>query len=819
MAGYPQVDDPRFLAWAQRRGRAIKATTPFGEVLELFMQWIYELGDEQRAREVVLAAGLAERQATMNRLTRSPFDAGRPTAPDEDLRAQVAAGWTRGNPQLRREAEVAVNNAVPLSRWLHHSHGADIPVDRWTYLRYYFLALNAIGDGPPVGEQQLLDQVVEQERFYLARQRKAAEDAARSARPGLQRTALLRWARGLPLNPVDDFEPGIAFYDVESAWRRQDSMDHGGSVEIDGYQATISYPDGKSLSFSSKVLDFTGADMKTAVAAFVRRHRKSGRLVMFVVHQLDAAVYRDLPRLDALTRDDRVYLGVPFLLTPLVHARFTRDPLYDIALGILGVLRVMSLGKGLPVGTRILAVGAATTARVGTGLFAAGRSAVHEVAFAVSRYGFSTQAATWVGRSAWTYYLTNAVAINTHVVVGAEIALGFAGQDMGPMSLGDSLILATQIDDAVRAGRRSWQAITAEVVEIEAAGNVARLKVSKVEQITEDLARAEYDSGKKVLATKPGATKAARGVDDTATQGKGITAPRPPIVPPGAVAQGKRAVRLPPGSQGPLVLIEDLNRAQATLVDGLRRFPSLKGKFTDEALAAIGAISPDAIRAAGIRPDDLAKLARGLARAGPSVRSFVNRYHAVPGFDQVLLNWAKRAYWNSRGKKPGWVSSMASYTGASYLMKYVTRKKLPPAVLRFEWPTGINDTRSGSEVVARWVDIVFSDGRSLRPGATVQIELKSWTQAVLYLKTRAPAGQSTRYPGTVGYQLIRDTALFSPDNIRWVFDASKGVTKPQVIRAFERVIAGDPYLLFQWGGKDRDAQRVRDLLDKVIEVF
>lgn len=818
MVGYPQVDDPRFQAWARRRGRSIKAGTPFAEVLELFMQWIYELGDEQRARDAALAGKQAERQATLNRLTHPGFGPGRSTQPDEELRNRIAAGWTRGSPELRRDAYDAVNNAVPLSRWLYHSHGAEIPVDRWTYLRHYFLALNQLG-GPPIGEQQLLDQVVKEESIYLARQRRAAEEAAKSALPGLQRAALLRWARGLPLNPVDDFEPGIAFYDVEAAWQRQDTMDYGGSVDIDGYQIIVSYPDGKSLSFSSKALDFTGADLKTAVAAFVRRHRNSGRLVMFAIHQANAAVYRELPMLDSLSRNDRVYLGVPFLLTPLIHARFTRDPLYDVALGILGVLRIMSLGKGLPVGTRLAAAGVSATARVGTGLFAAGRSAFYEVSFAVSRYGFSTQAATWVGRSAWTYYLTNAVAINTHVVVGAEVALGFAGQDMGPMSLGDSLTMATQIDEAVLAGRRSWQAITAEVVEIEAAGNVARLKVSKVEQITEEVAKAEYDSGRKVLAVKPGATNAARGVDDAAIEARGIIVPRPPVVPTGAVAQGKRAAKIPPEAQGPLVLAEDLDRAKAVLVDGLRRFPSLKGRYTAAALDAISGFTPDAIKAAGIHPDDLAKLAAGLARAGPSVRSFVNNYHAVPGFDQVLLNWAKRAYWNARGKKPGWVSSKASYTGASYLIKYVTAKKLPPTALRFEWPVSINDTRAGSEVVARWVDIVFTDAQRLRPGATIQIELKSWTEAVLYLKTRSPAGQSTRYPGSVGYQLIRDTALFSPENIRWVFDASKGVSKAQVVRAFERVIANDPYLLQKWGGEDRNAQTVRGLLDKVIEVF
>ena len=235
---------------------------------------------------------------------------------------------------------------------------------------------------------------------------------------------------------------------------------------------------------------------------------------------------------------------------------------------------------------------------------------------------------------------------------------------MGPLSLGDSLTLATQIDDAARAGRRTWQAITAEVVEIEAAGNVARLKTSKVEQITEDVARAEYDSGRKVLATKPGASRAARGVDDQATAARGIVVPEPPVVPSGAVAQGKRAARLPAAVKGAPVLTQELNRAKAALVDGLGRFPSLKGKYTQAALDAISGISPDAIRAAGIHPDDLAKLAAGLARAGPSVRSFVNGYHAVPGFDQVLLNWARRSYWNPAPGSPAGCFQ-ASYVGAS----------------------------------------------------------------------------------------------------------------------------------------------------------
>lgn len=820
MGNFPQIDDSRFHAWARRLNQPIKEGTPYGQVLELFLRWIYELGDEQRTKEVAGRRDHAEKKAMLDRATERFPGTSRPVRREtDDLVAGVSAGWTRGRPELRAEAYDAVNHAAPLTRWLYHSHGADVPVDRWTYMRHFFIALNALG-GRQLDPDELLALVVEQERLYLEAERKAAEVAARARRPGLQRDALLRWARKLPMNPVDEFEPGIAFYDVESAGARKDFMDSGGLIEIDGYNVTVTYDDDKSLSFSSKILDFKAEDMKTAAAAFVRRHRKSGRLVVFVVHEPGAPVYKDLPEIDALTREDRMYLGVPYLLTPLIHARFTQDPLYDVALGILGVLKIMSLGKGLPVGARIVSAGLTTTARVGTGLFTAGRSAAAEVSFAVGRWGWmGAQTAQYVGRSAWTYYLTNGVAINTHVVVGSEIALSFAGQDMGPLSLGDSLVMASQIDDAVRAGRRTWQELTVTVEAIEDAGNVARLRVTKAEEIGEAVAKREYDLGKTVKAGKPGATKTARAVDDTATRAKGITAPRLPVVPPGAVALGKRKVNVPSGALGPPVLLEELNKAKATMVANLGRFPSLQKKYTPAALDTIRGISADAIRAAGIRPQDLANLANGLSRAGSTVGAFVNDYHAVPGFEQVLLNWAKRAYWRAKGKNPAWVSSKASYTGATYVMKYVTGKNLPAAALRFEWPVSINDTRFGTEVTARWVDIVLSGGDKLRPGVTIQLELKSWTEAMLRIKTRFPAGQSTTYPGTVGYQLIRDTALFRPENIRWVFDSRNGLTKAQVIRAFERVIANDVYLASQWGGKDRSSRLIRDLLNKVIEVF
>ena len=51
-----------------------------------------------------------------------------------------------------------------------------------------------------------------------------------------------------------------------------------------------------------------------------------------------------------------------------------------------------------------------------------------------------------------------------------------------------------------------------------------------------------------------------------------------------------------------------------------------------------------------------------------------------------------------------------------------------------------------------------------------------------------------------------------------MFDGKK-VTKDQVIEAFEQIIRADDYLRLHWGGKDADPAKIRELLNKVIEVF
>jgi hypothetical protein len=97
-----------------------------------------------------------------------------------------------------------------------------------------------------------------------------------------------------------------------------------------------------------------------------------------------------------------------------------------------------------------------------------------------------------------------------------------------------------------------------------------------------------------------------------------------------------------------------------------------------------------------------------------------------------------------------------------------------------------------------------------------------WTAWVLRSKTSFRPGQATSRPSSVGYQLIRDTALFQPQNIRWVFDGAKlrqadlAIAKKLMIDRFEAIIHSDDYLRAQWGG---DRAKIRELLDKVVDVF
>ena len=144
--------------------------------------------------------------------------------------------------------------------------------------------------------------------------------------------------------------------------------------------------------------------------------------------------------------------------------------------------------------------------------------------------------------------------------------------------------------------------------------------------------------------------------------------------------------------------------------------------------------------------------------------------------------------------------------------------RLDPRFVRFEWPVGINDTRWGVEVTARYVDIVVFGGSRVAPGQTLRIELKTWTEEWLRKTARFPPGRSTQIPGKLGYQLLRDVAFFDKQNILWVFDGRKAGLA-EVIDAFAKIVRDDAYLREKWGVESVDAKTLRSLLAKIVEIF
>lgn len=218
-------------------------------------------------------------------------------------------------------------------------------------------------------------------------------------------------------------------------------------------------------------------------------------------------------------------------------------------------------------------------------------------------------------------------------------------------------------------------------------------------------------------------------------------------------------------------------KAGAKIESGL-----LKKEFRPEAI--------EALQRAGVKVHKGTKLYKQLQSAGKVTLDFINSFYQSPGFKEFVLNWAKGGN---------------SQEGARFIMKYCLAK-LKDVPIRFEWPAGIRTIgeKISGETWARYVDIVIDGGTKVNPGSTIYKEFKSWTLETL-----------KKTPSNIRFQLIRDTALFSPKNIRWVFDKSK-ISEKAVLDAFVTIISKDPYLKKVWGGTETE---IRKSLSKVIEMF
>ncbi len=499
-------------------------------------------------------------------------------------------------------------------------------------------------------------------------------------------------------------------------------------------------------------------------------------------------------------------------------------------------------------GAGLLARAAAgRVAATATGAAALARAAALEVRVTVSTYGYSPAAALYLGRSAYTFYLINAVPISAGVVAGADIAFSLVGEDTGMFNQGDV------VEFAVPGGKAGWQVVKAEVSAEKTAERVV-VKVSSVVDTTAENAARNYGSGRHIHHTPkapprdlPAPAVGARQIENKAASAasRGTQADDAARV----VAQGKpnkaAALKstLPPPNINLRELIaeaeveklvqqgfkrEALDKLRHAEVGELERVGLLKSRGNDyEALRQVQAkisqasASQKADEVARLRKEqgrilqriaakeqaavDLYTKLRASAAGGGLVKDFVNEFWDKPGFQEAVLGWARGGL---------------AQQGANFMMKYALGKFKNQAV-RFEWGVGRTKTADGRETWARYVDIVVDGGTGFRPGEALRIEVKKWSEWYL-------SRDSTR--DKIAKQLIRDTAFFAReqtdprtgdtarwlfDNIRWVFDSSQ-VKAEQVTEVFVKVILDDAFLKNAWGGTE---EKIRATLKNVIETY
>ncbi|RAQ94209.1 tetratricopeptide repeat protein [Thermogemmatispora tikiterensis] len=222
-------------------------------------------------------------------------------------------------------------------------------------------------------------------------------------------------------------------------------------------------------------------------------------------------------------------------------------------------------------------------------------------------------------------------------------------------------------------------------------------------------------------------------------------------------------------------------QATSALASGRAIAPRLLDKgFSSEAL--------EALQKAGLDISEKSTLARQLMAAGDTTRDFINAFYNCPGIERVISSWA-------RGGE--------TQVGVRFVMKYCLGRLKGTSVM-FEWPAGILDTAAGGETWARYIDVVVEGGSRVHPGEAIAIELKSWTNQTL-----------TKSTGKVTSQLVRDTALYGPGNVRWVFDGTK-ISREEVIETFLKIITNDDYLAANWGNSTVE---IRQAIEAMVEVY
>lgn len=549
-------DDPDFQAWARQHGHPIQGSTPYSEVLQL-------IADYRHAKE-------AEAANSYRRKAVEDEDARLETARDKraerlQLREAIAKALNFQDATLEQNARYAVNAAKQIQGFLQGQYW-ESDRHRWAFERYFLRYYAIAFGGHEPSFEELLTDVVREEQIYLAEMRRR-ERAAQRAKFG---HSVLVYAETRPLNPVRNFDPGIADMHVETAASSPQYVDRISNYDFDSVHGLkLEYSDGHSLTIPlSKELIFGESLPPDARALFARRHTASGRLVPFVVYGNEVRGHFGDIDLQALPEATLALLGTPRFdpnITPTILSLFSQDKvLLDVAQGLLKVTAIMSAGKALPLGAPAAAGTGTLAASAGVRAYglasSAGTAVLEETTFAVSQWGVSMTSASYVATTLasrlYTFYLVNAVTVNLTVVVGTEVVVNFAGGDTGGVSAGDSLTFAVAegeniakearvlVDEGkvliaeaksigaerqiLQTRKRNWTAVETEVEAVEKGGKV-RLRITKTTPIDEQKAKAEFEAGKKVIGKEKAGSKAGRGTADRMLPTRDLGAGRSPI--------------------------------------------------------------------------------------------------------------------------------------------------------------------------------------------------------------------------------------------------------------------------------------------------
>ena len=448
----------------------------------------------------------------------------------------VSSADTSQDQQALRDASAGIDLVERLNAQHWESERA-----RRLYTKAYLIASEKLaGRGLPGNDQLHFALVGYEQRYRASLERTSQEREAQTA------TAAVRAKAASNQMPTADFEPGFVNVPVsgnleamlsvartDARWCDDGIVRAGAKIDPNtGAQSLrVTYNDGAVLDIPLRGTVFRhGLPQETAPQLRFRRHKGSGRLIPF---ETTLAEYGMLAA-PAASHDDVEYAIPPRfdpVLTPHIIAWFeianneSMGRQFGVAAVGVGAIATASGGTRLVPGASKVGTALTETA-VGT-VVGAGRLAgagLAEIRFAVAEYKVSTAALAYLGRSALTFYLRNAVTVSATTIFATEFALSMAGQDMGVVTPGDQLTFA------VHTEKDAYVALRVEVEEVDRSAQLIKVKRLSMGTISEGAAEEIYGSGKLVHHEKAPIGPRSGQVPKTAAA---ADQPRPPVVPAG----------------------------------------------------------------------------------------------------------------------------------------------------------------------------------------------------------------------------------------------------------------------------------------------